>query len=40
MRKIFAADNVSLFMEQAGEKTRAKINSVLLMIRIPCVNLM
>ena len=30
MRKIFAAPNVSLFMEQADEKTRAKINSVLL----------
>lgn len=30
MRKIFAANNVRLFMEQADEKTRAKINSVLL----------
>ena len=30
MRKIFAADNVKGFIEQADSKTRAKINSVLL----------
>lgn len=30
MRKIFAANNVKVFMEQADEKTRVKISSVLL----------
>ena len=30
MRKIFITPNVKAFMEQADEKTRAKINSVLL----------
>ena len=30
MRKIFASTNVKDFIEQADEKTRAKINSVLL----------
>ena len=29
MRKIFASTNVILFIEQADDKTRAKINSVL-----------
>ena len=30
MRKIFAANNVKVFIEQADEKTRVKISSVLL----------
>lgn len=30
MRKIFVTSNVKIYMEQADDKTRAKINSVLL----------